>query len=1039
MFIIGFLNNSIAQCNIAITAEVVNCSDANNTFNALITVSGTGVGNSFVLGGNGVTFGSFSYSSSPIEIGPFTNTGAIYNFAAVDNTTLTCFGETQILPFDNCPVECEIEIVDVEFLVCDGLDRYANVYIEHNANVSQNFTLTINQVSQGSFNYGQDFYTLGPLNGFCMEGIGINALDNFDSSCSDFYFQPGPWCCPDECAINDIIVNTYCENDEIAGIIVDFNYNGASNESFEILMDSLAVDTVSVSEFPDTIFYNFIGVVPDSITQGFGVSHVAKPNCGFYDNYTITCESTPPCGFSNVVLSPITCVGEDTYSLGIDFQVESATSIFFDVYSAGTYLGAYEYANLPIVIDNFPGRDAEFDIITICDNGNNSCCETVEFMGLDCEEPCNIFNYFVEAHECDVQGMFEVYIQFEQTNESENGFIVRGNGIIYDTFQYNDNGWYVFGPLVGDCVTDYEFIVIDLDAPDCNAADGIGVICCEIEEDCELSNLSFDEIGCEGTEIGFFYSFEYTGTTNDFYDLYVQDDLLGFYEFSKDAQYLTIPVNEDGVYEITICENDNPDCCITNEFEGPECDGIDCDIREFFIEAQDCNDDGLFEVDLEFVVDNPTSSGFTVFGDGNNYGSFEYGEIFYTVGPFEGDCSSVYEFVLVDNDNSDCTSNFLFLGPICCEMVECNITDLDVTPIECIDNGIYNISIDFNVEGATNDFFDVIVDNEVIGFYAIEDLPIVLDYNASGNNNDVLSVCINDNLDCCALAEFEALDCFINVGDCGIDGVFAEAYECDEDGFFLVDVAFDVVDGSDAGFEIRGNGTSYGEYEYGETFYTIGPLDGDCETIYEFIVIDLEDETCFGEYVFEEPICCDSDECEISNLEAEIISCDSLEGIFFVSISFDIENNASQFFTVTGNGEEYGSFGQGLDSYTLGPLAADGTTEYEFIVTDILNEDCTAFIDFGTVECMTTATEDIFESQINIYFRAGNLSIDNPKNHEISDLKIFNLDGKYLFGKQNEISQSNLQVPFHSTANGIFVLVLKIEDQYHSFKFLIIE
>jgi len=238
---------SDAQCNVSISAEVVQCNDITNTFNALITVTGTGTGSSFVLGGDGITFGTFSYSSSPIEIGPFNNDGTVHNFAAIDNTTLTCFGETQILPYDECTIECEINISDVEFQLCDGLARFADVYIDHSTNVGSSFVLLINQVPIDTFEYGQEFYTIGPLTGDCETGIGITVFDDFHNGCSDFYWQPGPWCCPDECVINDVIVNTYCVNDDISGIIVDFNYNGNSNEQFEIIIDSVAIDTAMSS------------------------------------------------------------------------------------------------------------------------------------------------------------------------------------------------------------------------------------------------------------------------------------------------------------------------------------------------------------------------------------------------------------------------------------------------------------------------------------------------------------------------------------------------------------------------------------------------------------------------------------------------------------------------------------------------------------------------------------------------------------------------------------------------------------------------
>ncbi len=1023
------------QCNVEISAEVVQCNDLNNTFNALITVSGTGVGPTFVLGGNGTTFGSFSYSASPIEIGPFSNDGTTYNFAAIDNTTLTCFDETQILPFDECIIACEIDIVDVEFQLCDGLARYANVFIQNSSNVGASFELRVNQVPVGSFLYGEDFYTIGPLTGDCTTGIGVTVIDQSNPDCTDFYWQPGPWCCPDQCIINDVSVTSYCENDEIAGIIVDFNYLGNNNEQFEILVDSIAVDTSFVFEFPDTFFYNFVGQQPDSILQAFGVAHVAKPNCGFYDDYLITCVETPPCSFSDITINPLDCDGVGTYSLELDFEVTSPTSIFFDVFGGSTYLGAFQYADLPITISNFPERDAEFDIITISDNGNDGCAEVLEFIGPDCAElPCIFSNYFIEAHECDSQGLFDMYIQFDVEGEGSEGFIVRGNGIVYDTFEYGED-WYVFGPLEGDCETIFEFILIDVEFPDCQAENGFTEPICCMDSICILSNLIIDDIECNSEELTFSYNFNFNAVTNDSYDIFVDNQLVdtGLYADLSNGADISIPANDIGLYLLTICDNDNPACCVSNAFQGPIC-SPDCIISDFFIEPQSCNDDGMFFVDLEFNVENPASATFTVFGDGNNYGSFEYGETFYTVGPFVGDCQTVYELIVIDNENQDCTSNFLFIGPICCAIPDCAISELQVDPIECEENGNYFIDLDFEYVGATNDFFDVIVDNEVIAFHALEDLPIEIVYPTSGNEVDVLTICINDNPDCCQIIEFEALDC-ADSEECFIGEVLAEADECAEDGTFMVDVTFEYENGSPDGFELVGNGISYGIFEYGEDFYTVGPIMADCETILEFIVIDEGDPNCSNFYEFEEAICCDPDACMISDLEAEIISCDSSDQVFFVSISFNIQNQTTQFFEITGNDENYGAFGYGQDSYTLGPLDADGTTFYEFVVTDLEFENCSAVVEFGTVDCMTVSTNDaIINYNITARYQDEMVILDNPDLLQISQFKIFSLEGKYVYGQHSPNNQSLIELTPNIQQNGIYFLSMMVNDQIHTIK-----
>ena len=61
-----------------------------------------------------------------------------------------------------------------------------------------------------------------------------------------------------------------------------------------------------------------------------------------------------------------------------------------------------------------------------------------------------------------------------------------------------------------------------------------------------------------------------------------------------------------------------------------------CIIDDLIVEAHDC-DNGTFLVDLDF---NPigTSDSFTVVGNGTNYGTFSYSELYLTLGPLDGDC-----------------------------------------------------------------------------------------------------------------------------------------------------------------------------------------------------------------------------------------------------------------------------------------------------------------------------------------------------------------------------------------------------------------
>ena len=104
--------------------------------------------------------------------------------------------------------------------------------------------------------------------------------------------------------------------------------------------------------------------------------------------------------------------------------------------------------------------------------------------------------------------------------------------------------------------------------------------------------------------------------------------------------------------------------------EWEECDenNSECDIYNVFAEAGECDSLGMVMVDIEFEVEDSQSSGFEISGNGMFYGSFEYGQTYYTVGPISADGETIYEFVITDNNDFSC-SDFTSLGPINCEGV----------------------------------------------------------------------------------------------------------------------------------------------------------------------------------------------------------------------------------------------------------------------------------------------------------------------------------------------------------------------------------
>ena len=130
------------------------------------------------------------------------------------------------------------------------------------------------------------------------------------------------------------------------------------------------------------------------------------------------------------------------------------------------------------------------------------------------------------------------------------------------------------------------------------------------------------------------------------------------YEFSENN--IILMTNEDTVIS---------DYTSFDASDWEECnDSTDCIISNVFAEAGECDSLGYFMVDIEFDVENPMAYTFTTQGNGTNYGSFEYGEPFYQLGPFLADGVTEYEFVISDNEDSECFDYYV-LGTVSCDVV----------------------------------------------------------------------------------------------------------------------------------------------------------------------------------------------------------------------------------------------------------------------------------------------------------------------------------------------------------------------------------
>ncbi len=929
-----------ATCSITNLSATAQSCQADGNFDVVIDfdVSDAGTNNTFAIEGNGNNYGTFNYNDLPITIADLAGDNTTsYEFTVTDTNEVNCSSNTT-LGILNCPV-CSISNLSTTAQACqaDGnFDVLINFTVT-NPGTNNTFTLTGNGNNYGTFNYNALPLTLQDLAGDNTTNYEFVVTDSNDSNCTA-NTTLGLVDCP-VCTISNLVATPQsCETDGTFDVSIDFDVANAGGMFFSVSGNGNTYGVFNYNSLPITLNsltgdnvtdYEFV------VTDNTVAACTASTNVGVID--------CPVCSISNLSVNPTMCEMDGTFDVTIDFDVVNAGNTFFSITGNGNSYGAFNYNALPITLTDLMGDNTTDYEFVVTDNTINTCTASSNLGVVDCPV-CSISNLSATQGFCDLDGTFDVTIDFDVVNSGSSGFTIGGNGTDYGTFQYADLP-VTLANLVGDNSTAYEFVVTDVDLSDCTANTTLGVVDCPV---CSINDLSVTQSSdCQED-----------GTFSVTIDFNVVNSISAFFNIGGngtnygDFEYSDLPITIGGLigdnttaYEFVVTDTELASCSAATGLGVVNCPV--CGINDLSVTQGDCQADGTFSVMIDFNVVNPSSASFTVGGNGTDYGTFQYADLPITIGGLVGDNTTAYEFVVTDAELGSCSAA-MDLGVMNCPV--CNISDLTVDLSDCNDNGTYSLTINFNHANTLNVGFDVFSEGTSIGFFSYNDLPVTIESFQNGEGAmQSITVSDNDNATCSATVEFEGLDC--PVVACAISNVIAEAHECDEDGNFLVDIDFDVVDGG-SGFTIVGNGSSYGTFEYGQEFYTIGPLEGDGMTEYEFIVTDLDDENCSA-FTGLDAIDCFVPACSITDLSVMILDCDS-DGNFSVEIDFNFADVGDDGFRIAGNGNNYGSFNYGDLPIVIGGLAGDGMTEYEFVVVDIQNEDCSAVTGIGEVTCEGT-------------------------------------------------------------------------------------
>ncbi len=638
-----------------------------------------------------------------------------------------------------------------------------------------------------------------------------------------------------DCNIGQLNVDILpCGNDGKFYVKVNFSYQNVGNEGFKIVGNGNNYGTFQYNQLPVTIG-PFVG--NGTSEYEIVVKDIQFPDCQNFKEFgPVQCNS---CSIYDLVVDTGNCTSDSTYSATVNFEYQNVGNNGFKLFFNGILFGTYQYTQLPLNIQNFPVSNKKNDVVKIIDVDNPDCYKAVEYEGLKCGSQggdCIITNLTAVESDCDSAGNFYVTIDFDFENEGNQGFTILGNGVNYGNFEYG-NLPVVLGPLKGSKDKVWEFIVKDKQYSYCLKGISIGKKDCGT--DCEIYEVVVTKGDCTSDSTYVLtIDFDYKNVGGDKFNLKANGKYFGTYLYTQLP--LTInnfPKSGQGVDWILICDKENEQCCKGKEFETKSCGNSgDCIITNLTAVASDCDSAGNFYVTIDFDYENEGNQGFTIQGNGVNYGNFGYADLPVVLGPFKGSNTKVWEFKVKDIQYPDCYK-VKELGKVDCGD-ECEIKNLVVDLGNCTSDSTYSIYINFAVENPGSTHFKLFANGQYFGTFAYDSLPLNLsDFPQSGNTNDWLKVCDNEKEDCCKTKEFKSPKCGGNIAN--IYNLNAKIVNC-VNGVFNVELSFKHHSTGTKGYRVSGNGKQYGVFDYSQNPLVLGQIVNDTKLQYEFVVTDNE-------------------------------------------------------------------------------------------------------------------------------------------------------------------------------------------------------
>jgi hypothetical protein len=715
-----------------------------------------------------------------------------------------------------------------------------NISFKGKVNSAAGYLIYVNGRRFGPFAYSAPFPGIGPITATPNGNYQIILSDLRTPTCGDTLNWKGFNCtaCPDFYSNPEFV---YCTDTKKNFLRIDFRSSGLLQKKVILSFEGQKLGTYLATNAP--LIIENLKVEPNS--SFLSILRICLADnplcCAEIETKTRfeTCIANEKCRL-DAKIEPIRCDPAGTYYLAVEAAAKNASDKgYFVLGPDKNQYGPFPY-DRPVQAGPFKQLLIAGPLpFVIFDAEDKACADTIILNNIKCKETCSLDELSVKDLKCNDNGTYAMTFNMKVLGldslfqlETSSGFVFRFRAkqlpIRIDNIpapKSNDNFDYLAVCAIGNsnCCNKlrYEF--------PCKP------------QPCTLGELKLEQVCLANGSSMVSLDFERKNVSGSF-TVSLNGRAAGTFTYLQLPLRLPVTLGTDPIVVEVKVEDSNKLCSQTGKLELKKCT-TSCPILGLKVEFSACVQ-GSFSATAKVTPGTvPSNSlGFILYADGELYGPYKYDNAELKIGPFPGGPARKMDFLVIDIANPTCFREASFTSPACATPV-CKVSNLEVKPLGCNNDGSRKLSVNFKVENPSARTFVLFVNGQRYGSFPIQRLPLETSLRLPDQASYKVGVCVGEQNNCCETLEVR-LPCVLPCPDLIVE---LKQGECKLSGNFDAELRLRTPSTSPI-YRISINGKIVDTIPANVRIYSLGSFKGDGSQ-WKIELINTKDTTCRRSFV----------------------------------------------------------------------------------------------------------------------------------------------------------------------------------------------